>query len=48
MAWVALLLAIFMVLGLRDRARADSTHLTVVVVTALVLAVVFVLPERIP
>ena len=40
MVWIALLLAIFMFLGLRDRKFGGSTHLTalVVIVAALVYA----------
>jgi hypothetical protein len=45
MAWIALLMGAFIAVGLRDRTKADSTHLTIIVVTAVVLAVVFALPE---
>jgi hypothetical protein len=44
MAWIGLLIALYLVLGLRDHTRADSTHLTILVVTIVVLAMVFVLP----
>jgi hypothetical protein len=48
MLWIAFLVTVFITLGLRDRAKADSTHLTIVVVTVLVLAAVFVLPQNLP
>lgn len=39
---MAILVAVFMFLGLRDRTAGGSTHLTVLVVTCITLAVVFV------
>jgi hypothetical protein len=47
-AWIAVLVVGYMVLGLRDPDRADSTHLSLVVITAVVLAVVFLLPSGTP
>ena len=44
MPWIAVLVVLYLVLGLRDRSKADSTHLTLLVATAVVLAVVFFLP----
>ena len=38
---MALLLLAFMFLGLRDRVWRGSTHVTVLVITSLVLVVVF-------
>lgn len=37
MTWVAVLFAAFMILGLRDRTHGGSTHLTILVICALVL-----------
>jgi hypothetical protein len=48
MAWIAVLVVGYMLLGLRDPARANSTHLSIVVITTVVLAVVFVLPSGTP
>ena len=48
MAWIAVLVVVYMLLGLRNPTRADSTHLSIVVITAVVLAVVFVLPSGTP
>jgi hypothetical protein len=42
MAWLAILVAVFMFLGLRDRTHGGSTHLTIIVVSCITLAVVFV------
>jgi hypothetical protein len=42
--WWAVLLIVCFAVGLRNRETAGSSHLFVVVVTALVLAVVLVLP----
>ena len=39
---MAILVAVFMFLGLRDRTTGGSTHLTVLVVSAVTLAIVFV------
>ena len=41
MTWVGLLLAIFMVLGLRDRRFGGSTHLTALGMVLVTLLVVF-------
>jgi hypothetical protein len=41
MAWLAVLVAVFMFLGLRDRTTGGSTHLTIIVVSCLTLAIVF-------
>ena len=38
---MAILVAVFMFLGLRDRTTGGSSHLTVLVVTCITLAVVF-------
>jgi hypothetical protein len=40
--WILFLLAVFAFLGLRDRVWRGSTHLTLLVVTCITLAVVFV------
>jgi len=42
MAWLAILVLVFMFLGLRDRTTGGSTHLTVIVVSCITLAIVFV------
>ncbi len=39
---MAILVAVFMFLGLRDRTTGGSTHLTVLVVSVVTLAIVFV------
>jgi hypothetical protein len=39
--WIAVLVAVAMFLGLRDRTTGGSTHVTILVVTCLTLAVVF-------
>ena len=41
MSWVAVLLAAFMFLGLRDRRFGGSTHLSALVVVLVTLLVVF-------
>jgi hypothetical protein len=41
-AWIVILLAVFMFLGLRRRTHRGSTHLTVLVVTGITLALLFV------
>ncbi len=41
MAWMAVLVAAFMFLGLRDRTSGGSTHLTALVVVVATLTVVF-------
>lgn len=41
MEWMAALVAASMVLGLRDRIWGGSTHVTMLVVTCLVLAFTF-------
>jgi len=38
---MAILVVVFMYLGLRDRTTGGSTHLTVLVVTCITLALVF-------
>jgi hypothetical protein len=48
MGWIAALVVGYMLLGLRDPAKANSTHLSILVITAVVLAVVFVLPNGTP
>jgi hypothetical protein len=42
LAWIVILLAVFMFLGLRDRTHGGSTHLTVLVVVGLTLGLLFV------
>ncbi len=42
MAWLAILVMVFMFLGLRDRTTGGSTHLTIIVVSCIALAIVFV------
>jgi len=42
MAWLAILLVVFMFLGLRDRTSGGSTHLTIIVVSCITLGIVFV------
>lgn len=37
MTWMAVLFAVFVFLGLRDRTHRGSTHLTIVVASVLVL-----------
>jgi hypothetical protein len=41
LAWLVILMAVFMFLGLRDRTHGGSTHLTVIVVSCITLAIVF-------
>jgi hypothetical protein len=41
MQWMAVLVAAAMFLGLRDRTTGGSTHVTILVVTCVTLAVVF-------
>lgn len=41
MEWIAVLVAAFLFLGLRDRTHGGSTHVTILVVTALTLGFVF-------
>lgn len=41
MEWMAFLVAVFMFLGLRDRSHGGSTHVTILVVTCITFAVVF-------
>jgi hypothetical protein len=41
MQWMAVLVAVAMFLGLRDRTTGGSTHVTLLVVTCATLAVVF-------
>ncbi len=41
MTWMAVLMAAFMFLGLRDRTHGGSTHLTALVVVVVTLTVVF-------
>jgi heme/copper-type cytochrome/quinol oxidase subunit 4 len=41
MAWMAVLVAVFMFLGLRDRTHGGSTHLTALVAVVVTLTVVF-------
>jgi heme/copper-type cytochrome/quinol oxidase subunit 4 len=41
MAWMAVLVAAFMFLGLRDRTHGGSTHLATLVVVVVTLTVVF-------
>jgi|GraSoiStandDraft_59_1057299.scaffolds.fasta_scaffold1276078_1 hypothetical protein len=41
MQWMAFLVVVFMLLGLRDRTWRGSTHLTVLVVACITLGVVF-------
>jgi hypothetical protein len=41
MQWMAVLVAVAMFLGLRDRTSGGSTHVTLLVVTSVTLAVVF-------
>lgn len=43
MAWVAFLIAVYVILGLRRRA----SHLTILMVTAATLAVVYLLPSSV-
>lgn len=40
-AWILILLAIFMFLGLRERTHRGSTHLTVLVLTGVTLGLLF-------
>lgn len=42
MAWLAILVAVSMFLGLRDRTTGGSTHLTILVVSCITLGIVFV------
>jgi len=42
LSWIAVLLAAFMFLGLRDRRFGGSTHLTALAVILVTLLVVFV------
>jgi hypothetical protein len=42
LAWIVILLAVFMFLGLRDRTHRGSTHLTLLVVVGLTLGLLFV------
>ncbi len=41
MSWMALLVAAFMFLGLRDRTHRGSTHLSALVVIAIALTIAF-------
>jgi hypothetical protein len=41
MEWMAVLVAVFIFLGLRDRTHGGSTQVTVLVVTGLTLGFVF-------
>lgn len=41
MSWIAVLVAAFMFLGLRDRTHGGSTHLTALVVVVVTLTVAF-------
>jgi hypothetical protein len=41
MTWMALLVAAFMFLGLRERTHGGSSHLTALVVVVITLTVVF-------
>lgn len=41
MTWMAVLVAAFMFLGLRDRTHGGSTHLTALVLVVVTLTVVF-------
>jgi heme/copper-type cytochrome/quinol oxidase subunit 4 len=41
MNWIAVLVAAFMFLGLRERTHGGSTHLTALVVVIITLTVVF-------
>lgn len=45
MAWVFFLIALFIWVGLRKRETAGSSHVFILVVTALTLLVVFLLPS---